>query len=446
MLLQAWHGILPQCVSAIDGSVCTGRSNWRVQAKMKMTGDKTATVDSSATSHFWSLTCSHHCCHTKCSLSVNQALVGALPLEGKSRRARVNVRQCLRQCGYAVIPAHSREEGKLCQSCIIDKAKTGSSTRIERTLINRADRWSPVVPHTYENPFPFLVCQSLCHSLPLSELVNHCAFHIKFSSLADSSTHSEAFSRARASSHQPVCLSSPFIYYFFSTHTQRIHPLARPFAYSGRGDGDANVRKCILSNCATCFLPLGYLPCIYFFPIQTLAQKQTQRENLSLRAAGVPVNGWGRRKGWAGLVLSLPPSHYGILDRPLCPQGVVEEKCVCTAAHTVKSCHLLSSGKHLFHSERDLPAAVWRIPSQDATAGGRQTHSSTFVDLSVHQKGHWQFPERIQRHPYLIIARKVHSQNWQCCWSLLWKQTAQVQCSGESWANRKNTAVIWMDR
>lgn len=64
-----------------------------------------------------------------------------------------------RQSGYAVILAHDRrkrEEGKLCQTCITDKAKAGSSTRFERTLINRVDRSSTVVPHPHEIPFPFL--------------------------------------------------------------------------------------------------------------------------------------------------------------------------------------------------------------------------------------------------------------------------------------------------
>lgn len=43
MLVQAWQGILPQHGSASDGSVCTGRSNWRVQARMKMAGNKAGT-------------------------------------------------------------------------------------------------------------------------------------------------------------------------------------------------------------------------------------------------------------------------------------------------------------------------------------------------------------------------------------------------------------------
>lgn len=49
-----------------------------------------------------------------------------------------------------------------------------------------------------------------------------------------------------------------------------------------------------------------------------------------------------------------PLQHFG--QAPL-SQEVVEEKCVCTAALTVKSCGLLSSGKHLFHRARDFPAS-----------------------------------------------------------------------------------------
>lgn len=167
MLVQAWHGILPQHGSAVDGSVCTDRSNWRVQAKMKMAGDKTATVDSSTICHFWSFPASHHCCHTKCALLASQALgeqQGQSPQRGRAGGQELMFDSAWRQSGYAVIPAHDRrkrEEGKLCQSFIMDKEKAGSPVRFERTLINRADRWPPVAPHPYENPFPFLVCQSL---------------------------------------------------------------------------------------------------------------------------------------------------------------------------------------------------------------------------------------------------------------------------------------------
>lgn len=90
-------------------------------------------------------------------------------------------------------------------------------------LMNRADGWPPLVPHPYENPLPSLVCQSLSHSLPASELVSHCALHSRFSSLADSATHSPEVSQARASPHQPVCLSPPFICCLLSIHTQGAH-------------------------------------------------------------------------------------------------------------------------------------------------------------------------------------------------------------------------------
>lgn len=180
-------------------------------------------------------------------------MAGAEPSEGKCRRARVNVWQCLKAVWLCCYPSTQQEEKRRRKT--LPKLHHRQSKSWLLNQINRADRWSPVVPHPHENPFPFLVCQS--HSLPLSELVSHCALHRRFSSSADSTIHSQEFSQARTSSHQPVCLSSPFICCLFSIHTQRIHPLARPFACSARGDSDANVRKCILSNCATRFFTSG---------------------------------------------------------------------------------------------------------------------------------------------------------------------------------------------
>lgn len=81
-----------------------------------------------------------------------------------------------------------KEKRENCQTCIMDKAKAGSSTRFERTLINRVDGWSPVVLHPHKNPFPFLVCWSLSHCLPFPKLASHYILH-RFSSLADSTTH-----------------------------------------------------------------------------------------------------------------------------------------------------------------------------------------------------------------------------------------------------------------
>ena len=131
----------------------------------------------------------------KHALIVTQALgewLGQCPHRGRAEGKGLMFHSARRQSGYAVIPAHDRrkrEEGKLCQTCIMDKAKAGSSTRLERTLINRVDRWSPVVPNPHENPFSFLVCRSLLHSLPLPELANCCTLHRRFNSLADSTIH-----------------------------------------------------------------------------------------------------------------------------------------------------------------------------------------------------------------------------------------------------------------
>lgn len=93
----------------------------------------------------------------------------------------------------------------------------------------------------------------------------------------------------------------------------------------------------------------------------------------------------GQKEGlsWPGSFFA----HDSVLDKPLCPQEAVEERCVCTAASTAKSCGLLSSGKHLFYSARDFSAPWWVIPPQGATAGGRGTHLSASLDWSVHQKG-----------------------------------------------------------
>lgn len=147
-----------------------------------------------------------------------------------------------RQPGYAVIPAHDRRKrgGKLCQTCIMDKAKAGSSARFGRTLINRVDRWSPMVPNPHENPFCFLVCLSVSHSLPLPEPVSRCSLHRSFSSLAE---------RFLMQEHHLISLfaSLPLSSHLFSIHIWRTHPLARPFACFVIGAYGANVRKRTLS-------------------------------------------------------------------------------------------------------------------------------------------------------------------------------------------------------
>lgn len=124
----------------------------------------------------------------------------------------------------------NRKEGKLCQTCIMNKAKVGSSTRFERTLINGVDRWSLMVPHLHEKFFSFFVCQSLSHSLPLSEPVSCWTLHRMFSSLADSTTHERFLRQEYHLITLSICLTSPFISRLFSIHIQRTHLLARPFA------------------------------------------------------------------------------------------------------------------------------------------------------------------------------------------------------------------------
>lgn len=62
--VQAWGRVLPQRGSAVDGSLCADRSNWRVQAKMKLERDEIATAGGLTTHHFWAFPASHHCCCT----------------------------------------------------------------------------------------------------------------------------------------------------------------------------------------------------------------------------------------------------------------------------------------------------------------------------------------------------------------------------------------------
>lgn len=95
------------------------------------------------------------------------------------------------------------------------------------------------------------------------------------------------------------CLSSPFMSCLFSIHIQKTHPLARQFECFVIGADGANVRKCTLSIIyATHYLPPGYLPCIMYLvlPYSDLGPAINSKENLSLRAAGVLLNGWGRRR------------------------------------------------------------------------------------------------------------------------------------------------------
>lgn len=100
----------------------------------------------------------------------------------------------------------------------MDKAKAGSSSMFERTLINRVDRWSPVVPHPPENPFPFLVHQPLPYSLPLPKLVSPWTLYRRFSFLADSTTHERLLRRDNhlISLFASLPLSSPVCFPFIS--------------------------------------------------------------------------------------------------------------------------------------------------------------------------------------------------------------------------------------
>lgn len=336
VLVQAWHGILPQRGSADVGSACTDRSTWRVQAKMKMQGTKQQQLG-----HRPLLI-------PPClpSLLPHQVCLWSnKPWDNGPQRRRAEGQELMsdsawRQPGYAVNPVHDRrktEEGKLCQSCITGKTKAGSSTRFERTLINRADRWSPVVPRPYENPFPFLACQSLFHSLPLSELVSHCALHRRFCSLADSSTHSREVSQAGASSHQPVCLSSPFTCCLFSIYTQRAHPLARPFACFVRGDGDANARKCMLSViCATRFSPPGYLPCIMYLILSysDLGPEISSKGKSKFKSCRCAWEWLGQKKGPSSCGSCFATSPFQCFGQtPLSPRGGGGEVCLYSCTH-----------------------------------------------------------------------------------------------------------------
>lgn len=211
----------------------------------------------------------------KHALIINQALgewQGQSTHKGRAEGKGLMLHSAWRQSGYAVIPAHDRkkkEEGKLCQTFITDKGKAGSSTRFERTLINRVDRWSPVVPHPHENLFPFLVCQflpipCLLQSWQVTALFTEFSLVLLFTEkvVFGRQYHSRELSEARASSHQ-LCLSTPFISYLSSIHIQRTNTLARPFACLVIGVDGTNVRKCMLAIIyVTHYLPPGYLPCI----------------------------------------------------------------------------------------------------------------------------------------------------------------------------------------
>lgn len=225
----------------------------------------------------------------KHALTIKQDLgewQGQSPHRGRAERKWLMFHSASRQSASGVMPIHDRrkrEEGKLCQTCIMDKAKAGSSRTFERTLINRVDRWSPVVPHPPENPFSFLVCQSLPHSLPLPKPVNPWTPYRRFSFFGRQ-YHSREVSQARQSSHQPICLSSSFISCLFSIHIQRTQPFARPFACFLVGANAANVRKCMLSVIhATHYLPPGYLPCTMYLvlPYSDLGPAINWKKNLS---------------------------------------------------------------------------------------------------------------------------------------------------------------------
>lgn len=175
----------------------------------------------------------------------------------------------------------------------MDKAKAGSCARFKRALINGIDRWSPVVPHPQINPFSFLVC-SLSHSLPPPECTSCYAPNRSFFSW-------QTISFTRGFSGKSIFSSAylllfPFISCLFSIHIRGIHPLARPFACFVICADGANVRKCTLSLVyATHYLPPGYLPCIrhLVFPYSDLGPAINSKQNLTLRTAGVLLNGWG---------------------------------------------------------------------------------------------------------------------------------------------------------
>lgn len=188
---------------------------------------------------------------------------GQSPHRGRAEGKGLMFHSARRQSGSGVMPIHDRrkwEERKLCQTCIMDKAKAGSSSMFERTLINRVDRRSPVVPHPPGNPFPFLVHQSLPYSLPLPKLASPWTLYRRFS-FWQTVPLTRGFSGETIISSAYLPLFLFHLLFVFHSYPEN-SPLCQTICMFWVGADGANVRKCMLSVIHTTHsLPSGYLPC-----------------------------------------------------------------------------------------------------------------------------------------------------------------------------------------
>lgn len=150
-----------------------------------------------------------------------------------------------------------------------------------------------------------------------------CSLHRRFSSLADSTTHSQEVSQARASSHQPFHLLFVFHSYTeISLPCQTICMFCKRWWWCKCQEVHVVYYLCYTWGFFNSRLFTLYL----VLPYSDLGPKINSKGKSKFKRWRCACEWLGQKKGMSWSVkgmswsVSLPPAHYSILDKPLCPK------------------------------------------------------------------------------------------------------------------------------